>query len=127
MPDYHLYDEWVKEQIDKGGKAKDFQYYTDYSIGFLTRGCFRQCSFCVNQNYKRVEKHSPLSEFYDESRKKICLLDDNFLGCSNWEEMLKELQATGKKFQFKQGLDERILTDKTRFYDCAKQQAVNSM
>ena len=92
MPDYHLYDSWVEEQLKNGGKAKDYKYYTDYSIGFLTRGCFRQCSFCVNKNYKRVEKHSPLLEFLDESRKKICLLDDNFLGCSNWEEMLIELQ-----------------------------------
>lgn len=112
MPDYHLYDKWVKEQLDKGDKAKDYKYYTDYSIGFLTRGCFRQCSFCVNKNYKKVEKHSSLFEFYDESRKKICLLDDNFLGSPCWEEMLLELQNTGKKFQFKQGLDERILTDR---------------
>lgn len=112
MPDYHLYDSWVEEQLKNGGKAKDYKYYTDYSIGFLTRGCFRQCSFCVNKNYRKVEKHSALSEFYDKNRKKICLLDDNFLGCPDWEEMLKELQMTGKKFQFKQGLDERILTDK---------------
>ena len=111
MPDYHLYDEWVNEQLANGGKRLDFKYYLDYSIGFLTRGCFRQCSFCVNKNYKRVEQHSPLDEFYDTSRKKICLLDDNFLGCPNWKEMLLELQSTGKPFQFKQGLDERILTD----------------
>lgn len=111
MPDYHLYDEWVNEQLENGGKRLDFKYYLDYSIGFLTRGCFRQCSFCVNKNYKRVEQHSPLDEFYDSSRKKICLLDDNFLGCPNWKEILLELQKTGKQFQFKQGLDERILTD----------------
>lgn len=111
MPDYHLYDEWVNEQLDNGGKRLDFKYYLDYSIGFFTRGCFRQCSFCVNKNYKRVETHSPLNEFYDPTRKKICLLDDNFLGCPSWKEMLLELQTTGKQFQFKQGLDERILTD----------------
>lgn len=111
MPDYHLYDEWINEQLANGGKRLNFKYYLDYSIGFLTRGCFRQCSFCVNKNYKRVEQHSPLDEFYDQSRKKICLLDDNFLGCLNWKEMLLELQSTGKQFQFKQGLDERILTD----------------
>ena len=111
MPDYHLYDEWVNEQLENGGKRLDFKYYLDYSIGFFTRGCFRQCSFCVNKNYKRVETHSPLNEFYDPTRKKICLLDDNFLGCSSWKEMLLELQTTGKQFQFKQGLDERILTD----------------
>ena len=111
MPDYHLYDEWVAEKITAGGKPLDFQYYTDYSIGFLTRGCFRGCKFCVNQNYKRVEKHSALTEFFDESRPKICLLDDNFFGSSDWKEMLLELKATKKPFIFKQGLDERLLTD----------------
>ena len=42
---------------------------------------------------------------------KICLLDDNFFGYAGWKESLDELQATGKPFQFKQGLDERLLTD----------------
>lgn len=111
MPDYHLYDDWVNDKLANGSKKNDFKYYTDYSIGLLSRGCFRQCQFCVNRNYKRVSVHSPLDEFVDKSRKKICLLDDNFLGCPNWKEMLLELQATGKPFQFKQGLDERILTD----------------
>lgn len=111
MPDYHLYDDWVNEQLANGGKRLDFKYYLDYSIGFLTRGCFRQCEFCVNKNYKQVFKHSPLEEFHDPTRKKICLLDDNFLGCHKWKEMLSELQDTKKPFQFKQGLDERLLTD----------------
>lgn len=111
MPDYHLYDNFVQKQIDAGKNRQEFKYYLDYSIGFLTRGCFRQCQFCVNRNYKRVVEHSPLLEFYDSTRKKICLLDDNFLGCPNWKVLLKELQDTNKPFQFKQGLDERILTD----------------
>lgn len=112
MPDYHLYDEWVNTMLRSGGNRIDYKYYLDYSIGFLTRGCFRQCEFCVNRNYKKVNQHSHLSEFLDPERKKICLLDDNFFGCGKWEEMLIELQETGKPFQFKQGLDERILTDR---------------
>lgn len=108
-PDYHLYDTWVQEQIQNGANPKDFKYYTDYSIGFLTRGCFRQCQFCVNRNYKRVCAHSPISEFYDATRPKICLLD--FFGFPQWKESLLELQAINKPFQFKQGLDERLLTD----------------
>lgn len=111
MPDYHLYDSWVSAQLAAGKKPKEFSYYTDYSIGFLTRGCFRKCAFCVNQNYDRVRLHSPLDEFYDSTRKKICLLDDNFFGCPDWRRLLTELQATGRPFQFKQGLDERLLTD----------------
>lgn len=111
MPDYHLYDDWVNKQLENNGKRLDFKYYLDYSIGFVTRGCFRQCEFCVNKNQIKVKVHSPLKEFIDPSKKKICLLDDNFLGCSDWKNILMELQATNKPFQFKQGLDERLLTD----------------
>lgn len=111
MPDYHLYDAWVDAQTESGKKSADFSYYTDYSIGFLTRGCFRRCDFCVNKKYSRVQRHSPLSEFFDPNRPKICLLDDNFFGCPTWRDMLDELKSTKRPFQFKQGLDERLLTE----------------
>lgn len=111
MPDYHLYDEWVNSKIESGINRLEFKYYLDYSIGYVTRHCFRQCEFCVNRNYKHVDIHSPIEEFYDPSRKKICLLDDNFLGCSQWKDILQQLQDLKRPFQFKQGLDERILTD----------------
>lgn len=111
MPDYHLYDIWVSEQLSKGGKRKDFTYYLDYSIGFMTRGCIRQCSFCVNKNYKSCNLHSPLSEFLDKDRPYICLLDDNVLACKDWRTVFDELISSGKRFQFKQGCDERLLTD----------------
>lgn len=80
MPDYHLYDEYVNSKIAAGAKRNDFKYYLDYSIGFLTRGCFRQCEFCVNQNYKKVSAHSPLFEFIDYNRKKFVCLMITFLG-----------------------------------------------
>lgn len=122
MPDYDLYNEWIEGEVEKA-KAKNvegfnekrfrdqFKEYTDYSIGFMTRGCFRKCPFCVNQKYDHVFLHSPLEEFYDESRKKICLLDDNFLGCPNWRNILNRLISLNKPFKFKQGIDERLLTD----------------
>ena len=110
MPDYHLYDNWVESQIEKGIKVKEFDYYINYSIGYTTRKCFRQCGFCVNKNYKKVEVHSPVNEFLDPNRKYICLLDDNILGSSEWREIFEELNNTGKRFQYKQGMDERILT-----------------
>lgn len=125
MPDYHLYDAWVENEVLKAeetaklnrtefNKKKymiQFKEYLEYSIGFVTRGCFRKCGFCVNQKYDHVFCHSPLAEFYDESRKKICLLDDNFFGYPKWKEILTEIIATGRPFKFKQGLDERILTE----------------
>ena len=125
MPDYHLYDEWIngeveraKEEHERAGKhfnkssfMVQFKEYTDYSIGFVTRGCFRKCPFCVNQKYDRVFLHSPLEEFYDSTRKKVCLLDDNVFGCPQWKDILEELIALKKPFKFKQGMDERILTE----------------
>ena len=109
-PDYHLYDGWVREKIDAGFRRKEFQYYTDYSIGFLTRRCFRGCNFCVNRNYKRAICASSLKEFIDWSRPKLCFLDDNFFSHPNWRELIAPVVASGKRFQFRQGLDERLLT-----------------
>lgn len=125
MPDYNLYDLWIKNEVKKAENAAQekgekfnkrkfvvqFKEYTDYSIGFMTRGCFRKCPFCVNQKYDRVFRHSPIDEFYDSSRKKICLLDDNFLGCSERKKILQELIEKKKPFKFKQGIDERLLTE----------------
>ena len=107
-PDYHLYDEWLSG-VDDG--STKFKAYRDYSIGFLTRGCFRHCSFCVNRRSNKVVAHSPLAEFVDPTRKKICLLDDNFFGFDGWKDLLLQLQATGKPFVFKQGLDVRLLDE----------------
>lgn len=125
MPDYRLYDDWIAGELAraeaecrKTGAAfqksrfmQQFKEYTDYCIGFVTRGCFRKCPFCVNQKFSHVFKHSPLDEFYYEGCKKICLLDDNFLGCPQWREILEQILAKNKPFKFKQGLDERLLTD----------------
>lgn len=106
FPDYDLYSD-----IAKTLKKKDASYYTDYSIGFTTRGCVRGCSFCVNQNYKKCSLHSPVSEFVDPNRPYIFLLDDNVLACPQWKQIFEDLNATGKKFRFNQGMDERLLTD----------------
>lgn len=108
-PDYHLYDQMVKENSAGEKKKKEFQFYTDYSIGFLTRGCFRKCSFCVNKNSTGAVAASPLKEFYDPSRKKLCFLDDNFFACAEWEKIFSSVLETGRRFQFRQGLDLRIM------------------
>jgi hypothetical protein len=68
MPDYHLYDEWIESEVnraraERGEKFNEKSFklqcreYTDCSIGFLTRGCFRKCKFCVNQKYNHVFAH----------------------------------------------------------------------
>lgn len=109
-PDYSLYDDHIKGQIASGVKPTKFKNYTEFSIGYTTRGCFRKCEFCVNKKYDRVHRHSPVSEFLDENRPKIMLLDDNILAYPKWREVFEELQSTNKRFTFKQGMDIRLMT-----------------
>ena len=109
-PDYDFYNDWVEIEKRKKLHRIRLEYYTDYSIGFMTRGCFRKCPFCVNKKYDKVIFHSHVAEFFDETKKAISLWDDNILGYSKWNEVFSELIDTCKPFEFKQGMDIRLMT-----------------
>lgn len=121
MPYYDLYKTYIEKKIAEGRKASYYKDYLNYSIGFLTRGCFRKCPFCVNRLERRVQPYSELSWFLDNEidsngklvRPNIYLWDDNFLASPPriWRRFLDELISTGRPFQFRQGLDERILAE----------------
>ena len=120
-PYYHLYDNFVAKKVEGGKKEIFYKDYLKYSIGFLTRGCFRHCPFCVNKLEKRILPYSKLSWFIDDEKDEngklvrpyIYLWDDNFLAAdpSVWRPLLHELMETGRPFQFRQGLDERIIAE----------------
>lgn len=121
MPDYHLYDDYI-DTIDPEKKSNKFKDYRYYSIGFLTRGCFRKCSFCVNKLERFAVPYSKVEDFLDNERDEnghllrpyIYLWDDNFLSSPKWKEMLQSLIDTGRPFQFRQGLDERLIAQSKR-------------
>lgn len=119
MPYYHLYDIYVENQVKAGYKRDKYKDYSKYSIGFLTRGCVRHCPFCINKLENKVYPYSKLEWFLDNERDErghlvrpnIYLWDDNFLAAdkSVWQPLLQELIDTQRPFQFRQGLDERML------------------
>ena len=119
MPYYHLYDSFVDKQVLLGFKREKFKDYQKYSIGFLTRGCIRHCPFCVNKTESTIHRYSELDWFLDNERDEkgrlirpyVYLWDDNFLASdiSVWKPLLQQLIDTGRPFQFRQGLDERML------------------
>lgn len=115
MPDYHLYDDYIekKTQGDPKLKKRNWDDYLSYSIGFTTRGCIRHCGFCVNRLSNHVEEWSPVEEFLDKSRRNIYLWDDNIMAASPaiFKKVIESLKSTGKHFQFRQGLDIRLMTD----------------
>jgi hypothetical protein len=131
MPEYHLYDEFVGIMENIKSSASYYKDYKEYSIGFLTRGCFRKCPFCVNKLERKAMPYSNLKDFLDEERDEngklkrpfIYLWDDNFLASPYWEPLLDELIATGRPFQFRQGLDERLLAQNKRGEEMAKKLA----
>lgn len=131
MPDYHLYDEFVGIMENIKTSPNYYKDYKEYSIGFLTRGCFRRCPFCVNKLERKAMPYSNLNDFLDNERDEngklkrpyIYLWDDNFLASPYWEPLLDELIATGRPFQFRQGLDERLLAQNRRGEDMARKLA----
>lgn len=110
MPDYNLYSQYVESGINKGFRLSSYADYMNFSIGFTTRGCFRQCEFCVNRKFTKVFRHALVSEFLDVGRRYIYLWDDNILGFEKWKDVFEELDKTKKYFQFRQGLDIRLMT-----------------
>lgn len=131
MPDYHLYDEFVSVMETVKSSALFYKDYKEYSIGFLTRGCFRRCPFCVNKLERKAMPYSNINDFLDNERDEngklkrpyIYLWDDNFLASPYWDRLLDELIATGRPFQFRQGLDERLLAQNRRGEEMAKKLA----
>lgn len=125
MPDYSLYEPYVLQKISEGRDPAYYSDYRDVSIGFTSRGCFRKCSFCVNRKYDKAFVHyTGIKEFYNPYCKVIYLWDDNFLALGKrCIPILKELNETGTPFQFRQGLDIRLMNDefaeilsKSRYY-----------
>lgn len=114
-PDYTLYLDYIEWKTggDEKKKKRNWDDYLSYSIGFTTRGCIRHCEFCVNRLSNGVIKWSPVQEFLDESRPKIYLWDDNIMAApaSVFKRVMDDLQATGKPFQFRQGMDIRLMTE----------------
>ena len=106
MPDYNLYNQQVLNRYVQSNRQ---QYFSDFSIGFTTRGCIRGCSFCVNKNERSIYKHSDLNEFVDNSRPYIMLWDDNIVAYEHFEKVFEQLNSTGKPFVYKQGMDFRLL------------------
>ena len=90
----------------------DYSIYphVDFSLGFTTRGCIRNCGFCiVPEKEGPIRAHSPLKEFVEPSFNKIMLLDNNLLSYSKHEDTLQELIEIDKKVSFSQGLDIRLI------------------
>ena len=85
-------------------------YKMDYSMGFLTRGCIRKCSFCFVPEKEGMIK--PAADIEDFLRhKKAVLLDNNVLAHEHGLRQIEKIGRLGIKVDFNQGLDARLIDD----------------
>ena len=97
------------------------QQFPDYSLygitnkvyGFMTRGCPRQCPFCIvsKKEGSKSRKVAELNQFWD-GQKEIILLDPNILACPHKNDLLQQLVASQSWVDFTQGLDIRLMTER---------------
>ncbi|MFX0132099.1 MAG: radical SAM protein [Candidatus Hodarchaeota archaeon] len=89
----------------------DYELYDcKYAIGFITRGCIRNCPFCiVPKKEGMIKKNADLDEFC-RNQEYVKLLDNNFLAYKNHIKELQILKESGKRIDFNQGLDIRLIT-----------------
>lgn len=98
MPDYNLYD-------------------MDWSMGYCTRGCIRNCWFCiVRLKEDNLQAWAHPSEFYEPRFDKMVLLDNNILPADNCIDVFKWLIKKHLLTDFNQGLDIRCLNDERWYY-----------
>ena len=83
----------------------------DYSLGFLTRGCNRSCSWCVVPGKEGgIRANTDISEFL--RHKKVVLMDNNVLAHSHGIAQIEKMGRIEKlEVDFNQGLDARLIDD----------------
>ena len=97
-PDYFLYP--VNDWYDR---------MTAY--GFLTRGCIRNCKWCiVPEKEGKIKPHWNIERVL-QGKKKAILMDNNILACDYGIEQLEKIANIGCKVDFNQGLDARLVTN----------------
>lgn len=137
----HLqFDRVYGSKIFVGGSAIDLKSelpenieveYPDYNlfkesrgekIGFTSRGCIRDCGFCIVKEKEGTIRETPFD--WVNGADKIILMDNNFLASPKWKEKLSYFIRHKIKVCFTQGLDIRLLTpenaellSKVKYYD----------
>lgn len=117
-PDYNLYTvEQVAVQIRHGIRSADStwrkaQAIVDMGIGFTSRGCVRQCEFCVVPKKEgALRQDRSISELLNPRSNVLTLYDNNLTADPHCLDKLQEIKERGLTVDLSQGIDIRLLTD----------------
>lgn len=134
---YYQFDRTYASKIFVGGSGVDLKselpeeielqvpdyelFKTNYSIGFTSRGCIRDCGFCIVRKKEGYIRECPFDWIQHHN---VLLLDNNFLASPKCHEKLEYFIRRKLKVCFTQGLDIRLVNDENadllsqvRYYD----------
>jgi radical SAM superfamily enzyme YgiQ (UPF0313 family) len=105
---YKLYDELFCDDTEP-----DYSMYPQYrhAYGFLTRGCVRNCTWCVVPKKEGGIRPYRDIETVLQGRKTAILMDNNVLASEHGLQQLEKIVDLGCRVDFNQGLDSRLVTD----------------
>ncbi len=83
------------------------------NFGFTTRGCIRNCYFCiVRKKEGKIKAVGDIYDFWDGESKEIVIMDNNILALpKHFMKISKQLKKENLIVDFNQGLDCRLLND----------------
>lgn len=104
------YDIKLPKEIDD--LQEDYSIYPEnnFSYGFITRGCIRNCYFCVvRKNEGNIYKYREPQDIIQH--KKVFFMDNNILAYEKHKDILKWLVDNKINCQFNQALDIRLIDE----------------
>lgn len=108
------YDMKIKLPSDIDDIRPDYSIYPncDYSVGFTTRGCIRNCEFCfVPEKEGKIHEYRKVADIW-RGTGNLVLMDNNILAMPRkFVEVLEFCVKQSIKVDFNQGLDCRLVTD----------------
>lgn len=108
------YDAITKLPEDVERMIPDYSLYSNFSaaLGFLTRGCIRNCPWCIVPKKEGSLREVDDIERTAAGRKEVVLMDNNFLAADEEfvREQLEKAARLRLKLDFNQGLDARLVT-----------------
>lgn len=91
----------------------DYSLYPDFnaSLGFTTRGCIRNCPWCVvPMKEGKLRAHAEIEEFLRPDSRDVILMDNNILAHEHGIKQLEKSINLGLRIDCNQGMDARMVT-----------------
>lgn len=102
----------LPDEIDEQFPDYSIYPFCHHAIGFLTRGCIRNCRWClVPKKEGYIHKYREWQDVVRQGSDELLLMDNNILACEFGIGQLEELSETKIKLDLNQGMDARLVTN----------------